>query len=367
MVSTKRILSVTKRVLRQISRDHRTFGMIIFMPIIIMFIFGIAFSGDIHNIPLAFQNADAGFLNHSIGANIYSNLSNDSRVQVTVMNFSLAKAYVDNGTYFAALLIPKNFTQSVLQNNGSQITIYVDPSKPPIQAELLSALQDSLKASLPASKGISFGTEYANGGQKLNGLSNGLPSVMAFTLTFISLILSLLILIRERTSGTMIRLYASPLTGFERLAGYIIALSILSFIMTLSIIIISIFVFNATIKGNIFVLLAATELYAFVNVLIAVVVSNFASNELQAVQMAPLISLPSMALSGMLVPIQSLPSVVQPLSAFVPLTYGINLLEGIMLKGLPIASMGNDLLALFGMIAVLGFLAIITVRTHESS
>jgi ABC-2 type transport system permease protein len=94
----------------------------------------------------------------------------------------------------------------------------------------------------------------------------------------------------------------------------------------------------------------------------AVFLSNFARNELQAVQMAPLIALPSMALSGMLIPINSFPEWVQIVAKFVPMYYGNQIFEGIMLKGYGIADLALQF-TIVGTIALLFLvLAIMTVK-----
>jgi ABC-2 type transport system permease protein len=90
--------------------------------------------------------------------------------------------------------------------------------------------------------------------------------------------------------------------------------------------------------------------------------SNFARNELQAVQLAPIIALPSMALSGMLVPVSSLPEIIQPLARVIPLYYGNRIFEGIMLKGYGLSELGGDLLVICGMAAIFLVLAAMTVK-----
>ena len=85
---------------------------------------------------------------------------------------------------------------------------------------------------------------------------------------------------------------------------------------------------------------------------------------LQAMQFAPLTAIPSMALSGMLVPISSLPAWLQPVTYAVPLTYGINLFEGIMLKGWGFAELWLEFTVITGMALLFFILAVLTVRNR---
>ena len=92
-------------------------------------------------------------------------------------------------------------------------------------------------------------------------------------------------------------------------------------------------IFGAIVQGSFALLFLGAVLYALLNIFLAVFLSNFAKNELQAVQMVPLITLASMALSGLLIPVESFPGWVQILARFVPMYYANKLFEGVMLKG----------------------------------
>jgi ABC-2 type transport system permease protein len=185
---------------------------------------------------------------------------------------------------------------------------------------------------------------------------------MAFVLTFLVLLISLIIITRESTSGVLARIYATPLSAIERLLGYSIALLVLGMIMVAVILGIGIGVFGAVVQGNFALLFFGAVLYALAHIFMAVFLSNFARNELQAAQMAPLIALPSMALSGMLIPINSFPDWVQTTAKFVPMYYGNRIFEGIMLKGYDLGNLAPEF-AIIGGIALLFFvLAVMTVK-----
>jgi ABC-2 type transport system permease protein len=109
-------------------------------------------------------------------------------------------------------------------------------------------------------------------------------------------------------------------------------------------------------------LFTAAVLYSLVQVLLAVFLSNFAKNEFQAVQLAPLIALPSMALSGMLVPIYGLPSWIQPVAKVIPMYYANQLFEGIMLKGYGVGALTTDFLVVMAMAVLFLVLATFTVK-----
>jgi ABC-2 type transport system permease protein len=373
--SFKRVFSIMRRVLRQISRDRRTFGMIIVMPIIIMLIFGFSLGGDIKNIPIIVDNEDSGYtatifpgvnVTFTFGENITTALQKDDSVHYNVGRFFDNKKNVDNGIYYAAIYIPSNFSETIYnKTQGLQVNItillYIDATKPTIKATILVALQNAMQSAI-GSKGVTVSQEYAFGGVEFSGLDTSIPSVMAFVITFLVLLISLLTIKRESLGGTEERLFATPLRASERLVGYTLSLTTLAIIMVSAVLIISIVFLGAFIQGDIFLLIAMFILYSILHVLMAVFLSNFAKNELQAVQMAPLIALPSMALSGMLVPVNSFPVFVQVIAKFIPLYYGNRIFEGIMLKGWDIIQLWPDILIIVLMCLIFFVLAMITVK-----
>jgi ABC-2 type transport system permease protein len=394
--SFQRVGAVSWRVLKQISRDRRTIGMMIAMPAVIMLIFGFALGGQVKHVPFLVDNQDNGFsigvassTSFHFGDVIVSSLSQDDRVKVTLGNFDEGIRGVDNGTYYAAISIPSNFSQSLFLYQTSQslqhlgnvslplgvkqmlsvnstslnatVPIYLDGTKPANEASILGALQTALQSSF-GSGGVTLDKQFAFGNVEYSGLDVSIPSVIAFVLTFLVLLISLIIVSRESTSGVLSRLYATPLSAIERLLGYSIALLLLGIIMVSVILGIGIGVFGVVVRGSMFLLFFGAVLYALAHVFLAVFLSNFAKNELQAVQMAPLIALPSMALSGMLIPVSTFPDWVQTIAKFIPMYYGNRVFEGIMLKGYGISNLAPEF-AVIGGIALLFFvLAVSTVK-----
>ena len=371
--SIRRSAAVAERVLVQIRRDRRTLGMLFAMPAVIMLIFGFALGGQVSNVPILVDNQDAGYLANLgvtgtpvyAGSHILASLQTDSAVSVRAGSFESGKQGVDSGAYFAAVLIPSNFSQvAFMQTQGrnvsASIQLYIDGTKPSIVATVLGAIQNAVQNSSRV-KGFNLVQQYAYGG-KFSGLDVSLPSVIAFVLTFLVLLISLLTVSRETTSGTLPRLYTTPLTAVERLVGYTLSLLVVSIMMVVVVLVVGIGLFGAVVRGDPLLLFGAALLYALSQVLLAVFLSNFARNEFQAVQLAPLIALPSMALSGMLVPIFSLPGWIQPISKVIPMYYANQLFEGIMLKGYGAGTVAFDFLVVVAIAVLFLLLAMTTVK-----
>jgi ABC-2 type transport system permease protein len=373
--SLSRLIAVTWRVLTQVSRDRRTIALIIFIPAIIMLIFGFVFGGQAKNLPILVDNQDSGQTIHSglnytsvnFGNKVLSQLQADDRIKLSEGSFESGKTGVDNGTYYAAIAFPANFSQVLLLRNAGQsssnvsVTIYIDGTNPTIEANILAALQSSMQNTF-GNGGVVLDQQFAFGGIQFSSLDVSIPSVISLVLTQTVLLISLIIIVRETTSGVLSRLYTMPLSALERLLGYSLALLILAMAMTGVVLFIGLGIFGAIVQGSFALLFLGAVLYALLNIFLAVFLSNFAKNELQAVQMVPLITLASMALSGLLIPVESFPGWVQILARFVPMYYANKLFEGVMLKGYGIGNLAQQFIILGGIALLFFVLAVATVK-----
>ena len=375
--SLKRVLAVTGRILQQIRRDKRTLAMMLIMPSIIIFIFGLAFSGEVKNIPIALDNSDTGYSflagpgnrqTIDLGDKLCDALIDDDRVKVNLVTFREGRSGVDHGTYYVAIKIPGNFSEcasklSMGSDTSLVLDLYLDGTKPAVRVSALAALQESISEALDSKRSnLLIKQEFAFGGEEYNALDVSIPSLMGFVLSFLVMMISSIILMREKLGGTLYRLYVTPLTSLERLTGYMIALLILSSMMAGALLVVGIGVYGATVRGNVLLLASVTVLISSTNVFITIFLSNFARNELQAIQMVSILNFPSMALSGTLVPVSSLPEIAQPISRLIPLYWGNRLFEGIMLKGYGVGQLWFELMIILGVSAIFFVLALLTVK-----
>ncbi len=386
---TPRLFVVAQRALKQVIRDRRTFIMILVVPIVVMLIFGFAIGGEVEDAPLAVINDDqpveittpGGPMNVSLAMYFIEILEDDSRLDISrKTDFSHAKDGVDEGKLNGALYFPANFTTAMMSNvtilNGN-IELYVDSTIPQTQAAILSALKDAQLQALEAVSSqapgqlpfdvdkLQLDLVYANNGKDFSGLDVAVPAIIAFVINFLILLLTALLFVRERSYGTRERLMITPLRPQEHVAGYIITGIVLALIEAAVILTISIGFFGVQIRGNILLLFIGILLYGTTFVCLGAFLSNFARNELQAVQMGPLVAFPSMALSGFLVPIETLPDWLEPFSNIVPLTYGIRVLKGIMLKNHGLGELWFEFGVIFAFCITMLALALLTVREYN--
>jgi ABC-2 type transport system permease protein len=366
--SFRRTMAIASRTMNQFRRDRRTLGLLIVVPIAIMLIFGLAFSGEVNNVPIILDNQDVEYMSINFGLNFSEALQADNSVDITDGDYTEGIDLVERGRFYATVLIPENFSENIFRmfmgdDVSGDLFIYIDATKPQVRASILGAIHDALDEAM-GETGINVVQILAHEGAEFTGIDVGIPSVIAFVLIFLLVIVGVITVTREKIQGTEDRLFATPLRSSERLLGYVIGLLLIALIMITLVLVFGVFIFGARVQGNVFLLIFAATLFGIAHVFMAVFLANFAQNELQAIQFAPLTAIPSMALGGMLVPIVSLPVWLQPVSYVVPLTYGINLFEGIMLKGWGFAELWVDFLVVAGMCVLFFILAVLTVRNR---
>jgi len=143
------------------------------------------------------------------------------------------------------------------------------------------------------------------------------PMLVMFLITSVATL-------RERTSGTLERLMISPLAKVEFIGGYAIAFGLASLVQAGVVSSYAIWVLGVKIAGSQIALIYAALLDALIGLAIGLAVSTFANTEFQAIQFMPAILLPQILLSGLLVPRAVMPRLLNDLSNFLPLSYGVD-------------------------------------------
>ncbi len=175
------------------------------------------------------------------------------------------------------------------------------------------------------------------------------PFVVMFLVTSIAML-------RERTSGTLERLLTTPLARLDLLLGYGLAFGLAAALQAVVTVGIATTVYDLEVAGStgLVVLIAVAD--AVLGVALGLLASAFARTEFQAVQFIPLVIVPQILLSGLLVPVESEPEWLQVVSNVLPLTYAVDALREVMLRGADLASSSVQL-----DLAVLGAFCLIVI------
>jgi len=364
--SWHRVLAIMKKNLTALKRDRRTIGLIVFLPIMMMLVFGYAFGTDVRNVRVIICNLD----NKSISSKGYTLLSGDNRVylmeNVTTVAEGLDKVHSPGllSGAWALIVFPVNFTMSFTTPPLKPVELYVDGSNPQIVAAVVGAVT-SMLVNLSGNVKPLYNVTYKYGNKDYRPVDNMAPGILGFTVMIFMLLLSIVFNVRERLSGMAERMNATPTRRMEVVLGNLLGYSLIAVLQTSLLLLIVKLLFNVAIVGDILYVFLMLFIFA-INVLsLGLFLSAFAKNEQQAFQFIPLIIIPSVLLSGFVFPIDGFPDWLKPVSYILPMTYIIIILRKNMLAGLGLESVWLEFLVLVGMTVLFLLLAAVVYNRQK--
>jgi len=408
-----RAVIIALNILRQIRNDKRTVGMIVVTPVLIMTLFGYAFAGEPHDLQLAVVNEDLGIatlpiiggttppLPLELGKAMVDSIDRDTFALNTAESLEAARQMVSEGQAWGGIFIPRNFTQhlvtkgiqltnlSYLSAGGHSFRLNVTQilNMPTDQAYMITLLDNSntqvgsliqrkmqeafsaMLRKLPVNLTFSgmMQTSFIFGANA-KFVDFFAPGIMSFVITMITIMLTIVSIVRERTNGTMARIFVSPTRPYEVVLGYILAFSLISVLQSCLLLGSAIVMFNMTIQGNVLLALGFIVLYAIGIQGLGTLLSTVAKNEFQAIQLVPLVFVPFILLGGIFWPVEAMPEFIRPISSLVPLTYAAEGLRSIVIRGWGPVEIWKDLAALsaFSVSMILFGLAVTRRRARGS-
>lgn len=348
--------AIAKNILRQIGHDRRTVVMIVMMPLIFIFLFGYTFAGEPQNIRTIVVNQDAGvlmFLPNSsdpyilyLSEEILSNIDDKKLSLEYKDDLEDALEEVEDGEAWAVIHFPRNFTLSLqLQILGvvndslpdSIMTLHLDGSNTQVAssivAEVNEAIFETVEEHNPDLALSSLSTIDYVYGENVRFIDFFAPGIIGLITTMITIILTIVSFVRERTNGTLDRLFVSPAHPTDIVMGYTMTFSMIALFQSVELVAVASLLFDIAFEGSIMFALALIVLYAIGILGLGILLSTLAKNEFQAIQFVPLIFTPSILLAGILWPIESMPEFIRPISALIPLTYLADALRSVMIRG----------------------------------
>lgn len=371
-MNARRTGAVGLKVLRTIRRDRRSLGLVIAAPILAMIVFGFVFGTEIEHVPVAIVNEDGGGSN-ATSARILANLDAKKVEQRSYATWDEAQAAVREAEVRAAIRFSEDFTERTTPQGptparGGNITFYVDGSNSQVagtvRAALLAAVQETLQASLEArgfGNPVAIESDHAYA-KDARFIDFFVPGIMSFAALNFTTLLAILAFVSERTSGTLARLLVTPVRTSEIVAGYAAAFGVLALAQGALLLSVALFVFDVLVVGSLLLVALVVGLMSITALFLGILLSAFARREAQAIQFFPLIVFPTFLLSGIFVPVESLPSWLGPFAWAIPPTWAVEALRDVMLRGWGLDRVGVHILALTGFAVGFLLLAVLGLR-----
>ena len=188
------------------------------------------------------------------------------------------------------------------------------------------------------------------------------PGLLGTFVMFFTFLLTGVSFLRERAQGTLERLMTTTVARGDILVGYLLGFLLFATIQAAVILTFTIVALQIEYQGNIIEIVAVLLLVVVVAVNLGIFVSTFANNEFQVVQFIPIVLLPQIFLSGVVIPTDQMPSVMEAISVVLPLTYAVEGLREIMVMDQSLADVWADLVILAGFGLGLLIAALATLR-----
>jgi ABC-2 type transport system permease protein len=336
-MSGHRIRAITRRLLQGFRRDRRTLALLFVAPIVILGLLGYLMRGSATVPSVGIANEDSG----PLGAIVADALRGSSKISTTDINAADGDARLKHGSLVAYIVLPSNFSQQA-QAGTVVPEVHLEGSQPGEDAPVVQALQQALikLASEVAGRSVNFQPQitYLYGGADYDTLDYFGAAFIGLVVFFLVFVITIVSFLNERTQGTLERLMASPLRRGEIVVGYMLGFTVLALVQSIEVLVFALAVLKIHNQGNVLLIFGMEALMAIVAVNLGIFLSMFARSEFQAVQFIPLVVVPQVLLSGIIFPVSSEPGPLQVLSDVLPLTYAVNGMRDIMVKGASLAS-----------------------------
>lgn len=337
----KGIGSIIYKETLHVTRDPKTLLLMLMVPAFQIIIFGYAIDMDVKNIPTVLYNLDnrpeSRQLVDAFQNSGYFNIIEKARSDEE-MNRSIVR-----GTTHVGLKIPPDFSDNVLRGLPATIQVLIDGSDSTVASQALNV-----------SNAIAMDRSLRLLSQRLNGEGGGMliesrprmlfnptmatsqfmvPGLVAIVMQVVTMFLTAFAIVREKETGTMEQLIATPVSRLGLVCGKLIPFAVIGSFETLTVLVIMRLQFGVPIAGNLVLLAVCCLIFLCTSLGMGLVVSTFAESQIQAMQIAYVIMLPSILLSGFVFPQETMPWPIYWLGQLIPVTYFIRMLRGIILRG----------------------------------
>lgn len=365
-----RTLAMIKRVLQEMLRDKRTLAMMFIAPLLILTLMYFLFqSNNNQTADLAVRHVDSTLVKAVNNDNVkIHHVSSDDSAKQLIRDHDYAAVMTQKGDKLTLTLQNSNQTKSSiikksLQAGQVKLKNQATVTALKTQKEAIGKLQQQLatlakqagtqtdaQATLSdqknnSAKNYSVSTHYIYGDKDTTFFDAFLPIMMGFVVFFFVFLISGIALLRERTTGTLKRLLATPVKRGEIITGYLSGYGIFALVQTLLIVLYSTYVFDIQILGSIWNVLLINVLMAAVALTMGLFISTFAASEFQMMQFIPIVAIPQIFFSG-IIPVDQMAGWLQGIGHIMPLYYGANAMSDVVTKGFNITQIWPNILAL---------------------
>lgn len=354
-MSLRRMGTIMRKEILHIVRDARNFFLVTVSPAFLLLLLAYIFSFDVGQLNLAVMDLDRTSLSRRYVESLTSD--QDLVAKYAVNRYEEIRPLLVEGKVQAALVIPPGFAEAIQSGEPASVQAVIDGADPFGSSEAIASLQ-ARSSIFVISRGSAAKPQqgelvevrsqaWYNAG--LKSLLSMVPALMAIVLIMPTLALALA-LTREKESGTLEGLMATPISAQEYLLGKLLAYAGTGLVSTLLALLVATFWFQVPFRGSLAVYLLLTASYFLACMGLALVMANLARSQQTAMFMVLIVFIvPSFFLAGLINPISTSSPFAMLVSYALPSTHFVEISRAVFLKGLGLGMLLQPALSLLGM------------------
>jgi ABC-2 type transport system permease protein len=350
----KQFFAFVKKEFHHIFRDRRTMFILLGMPIVQIIIFGFALTNEVKNSSIAVfdQSKDAAT------SSLISEIAASRYFQISKYIFSpdeIRKVFRE-GEVKLVVVLPPHFNEDLQHFNKATVQLIADASDPNVANTLTnyaSAIIMDYQKRITNNRKLPYTIETETKmlyNPELKGAYNFVPGVMAMVLLLVCTMMTAITIVKEKEMGTMEVMLVSPMRPLMVVLAKAVPYLLLSAVNIASILLLSVFVLEVPINGNLILLSVESILFTLVSLSLGLLISS-ASESQQAAMFISLVALflPTVMLSGFMFPVENMPLPLRIISNIVPAKWYYLIVKSVMIKGTGFFTIWKETLILTGM------------------
>ena len=391
-----RIFAISKKVLTELLRDKRSLALLFLAPIFIMWLMNIAFSASTDtNVQIASVNVSNAVKKSLDGVKHISTKGykteyaakkalKDKKADAVLVYKGKEKyklTYANTDTSKTALTrqavkstLKQVQVQELLQNlkkaqqqasaKAAQANRLPDQYQNNSQSDMSEANLNQTKQTNIQQTTFDISEDYIYGNKDTTFFTKIVPILMGFFVFFFVFLISGMALLKERTTGTLDRLLATPVKRSDIVFGYMLSYGAVAALQTTIIVLSTVWLLKLKVLGSMIDIILVNILFALVALSFGLLLSTLAQSEFQMMQFIPIIIVPQVFFSG-IIPLDSMANWIQSMGKFLPLYYAGHALSEIVLQGTSILNLESDLFVLLIFLSILTVLNIVGLKRYR--
>ena len=361
-MTLRRLGTIAWKEFIQMRRDRPTLAMMLGIPVIQLLVFGYAIRMDVRHLPMAVHDESRTQESRELVRKLEA--TDNFTVTRVAPSYAEAVRMIDRGDVRAAIVIPEDFARRLKRGSPATAQLIVDASDPNTSQNAIAAGQLVAERQnidlLIARAGGAAGSTAPPLEVRVRPLYNPalkssifiVPGIIGMILSITMLIITSMSIVREREFGTLEQLIVTPVTRGELMLGKISPYVLVGYFQVTAVLVLGRLIFGMPVVGSLLLVYGITFLFIVANLGLGLFISTLVRTQAQAMQASYFFVLPNVLLSGFMFPREGMPAIAKGIGLAFPLTYYLQSLRAILLKGAGVL----DVLPQTGMLLVLALL-----------